>query len=349
MMMQTTSTVNAKPPLPSEHSLGDDSRFCAEDGSLTITSRSNWLLAIDAAYAQYFSAITEHNKAYQQLLLLPGTLIKKERRTTITLLSGLAENGSGPHYSFMLKVYRYPDISIMRTAMRMAKAEREYLGLRQCQVLGIPVAQPVGFGVERGLARTVRSCFVITRFIEDSVDFRALLKQRDEWKFGRCEQTVHILRQLGQHLHRLHEERFFLTNPTPRNVLIRNAETVSPEAMFIDPVSARFLPSGLPARYGQRVDLGALFGPLLRHTGKDILEPFLDTYLPDPIGRTPVGLRRFIIKAARVHNNRTVFAWASHKIHRTIKRCARTLRGERYQNKKGGRSMHGQKDSGSIQ
>jgi hypothetical protein len=341
MVKQATTTVDSKPNSPSGHILGADGRICAEESSLAITSWSNWLVAIDTVYAQYFSTVTENNEAYCQFLSLPGTLIKEEQRTTITLLSRLAENGNGPPCSFMLKVYRYPHISTLHTAMQMAKAEREYRGLRQCQVLGIPVAQPVGFGVERGLARTVRSCFVITRFIEDSVDFRAWLKQRDEWKFGRCEQTVHILRQLGQHLHRLHEERFFLTNPTPRNILIRNAETACLEAMFIDPVRARFLPSGLLARYGQRMDLGALIGPLLRHTSEDILEFFLDTYLPDPIGRTPVGLRRFILKAARVHNNRTVLAWASHRIHRAIRRRMRTLRGEKYQNEKGERSLHG--------
>ena len=135
--------------------------------------RSNWLVAIDADYAPYFSAITAHDDGYRRLLSQPDSILKDERMTSVMLLSRSSEERHGERSSFVLKVYRFPGIAVLGTLMRTSIAEREYRGLSQCRALGIPVARPVGFGIERGFGRMLRSCFVVTGLVENSVDLRA--------------------------------------------------------------------------------------------------------------------------------------------------------------------------------
>ncbi|UCD56115.1 MAG: hypothetical protein JSV16_09725 [Candidatus Hydrogenedentota bacterium] len=276
-------------------------------------------MAINRDYVQYFPAATSHNDAYRDFLSLTGTLMKEEARTSITLLSRSGDSGSGTPLSFVLKVYRYPHITRIRTIKQISIAEREYRGLQQCQLYGVPVAQPVGFGVERGLGGMVRSCFVVTRLVEDTVSFKAWLNQKDERKFERHAPTAYVMQQIGQYLRRLHENRFFLMRPAPKNILLRDTATARPQPLFIDLAYARSFPLYLAPQCGQRVDFGLLFGPFLRWSYEDVLEPFLEMYLPDPFGRTPAELRQFILRAARIHKNRTPLTWASHRIHRAIR------------------------------
>lgn len=313
----------------SSHFLGKLGNLSDEEGGLAIASGWRWLVAIDKAYVHYFSEFLEHGEAYKKFISMNGRLMKDEWRTTITLLSRAARNGGCPSYSFVFKEYLYPNITGIRTFMQVAKALREYRGLRQCQIFGIPVAQPVGFGVQRHPTGMIRSCFIVSRFIHNAIDFRAWLKGRDQSDLEHCTQLVSILGQLGRHLHRLHEKRFFLTKPTPRNILIRDSGTSLPKAMFVDPVRAQFLFPKMAARYGQAIDIGALFGPLLRRTGAGVLDPFLETYLPDPLGRSTSRLRKFIIRSALAHNKKTVFAWVSHRIHRVLRRPIRMVLGRR--------------------
>jgi len=292
----------------------------ADGDSLAVMAQSNWLVAIDPTYMQFFSAGITSDNAYRWFLSLTGTHMKKERDRTITVLSGSDVNGCGTCPSFVLKASRYSNPFRSYTLGQTATAEREYRGFKQCGLLGIPVAEPVCFGVERGRGGTVRSCFFATRLVEESIDFRAWLRQRDEWKHERHEQTSRIIRTVGRHLRKAHEKRFFLMRPAPKNILLCDAETPEPKVMFIDLALARLFPLRLAARWGQRVDFGWLFGPFLRWNFNEILEPFLETYLPDPFGQTPEELRRSILQAARIRKNRTMLAWASHKIHRRLRR-----------------------------
>lgn len=289
-----------------------------------ITERSNWVVTIDADYVPHFSAVTAHDDGYHRLLSQSDSILKDERMTSVMLLSRSSEERHGERSRFVLKVYRFPGIAALGTLMRTSIAEREYRGLRQCRTLDIPAARPVGFGIEKGIGRTLRSCFVITGLVENSVDLRAWLKQCDGWNSERHEQAANIMRQLGLHLHRLHEQRFFLMRPTPRNILLLKAETRHPEPLFIDQPYARFFRSRLRAGYGQRMDLGQLFGSFLRYSSEDILDPFLETYMPDPFGRTSDGLKQLILRAAAVHDNRTLVSSITHQVHRFTRRLGRT-------------------------
>ncbi|RJP70596.1 MAG: hypothetical protein C4532_09045 [Candidatus Abyssobacteria bacterium SURF_17] len=229
--------------------------------------------------------------------------------------------------SFVFKVYHYSLIAGISTVRQMSKAEQEFRGLHQCQNLGVPAAQPVGFGTLSGRCGMHRSCFVMTRFVENAIDFRNWLNEKDKWRITGRQSKATIMEQLGVHLRRLHEERFFLMRPSPKNILICDAGTTQPKPMFIDLAYARFFTSELLARHAQRIDLGRLFGPLLRRREYDLLDSFLGTYLPDPFGRTCEDLRRLIVRAARVQSNRTPFSWVSNRIQRTsIRRIRRAVR-----------------------
>jgi tRNA A-37 threonylcarbamoyl transferase component Bud32 len=305
-----------------------DSDFCKRilidsDGLATVAS-SRWLVAIDESYMPFFSSVfSKHGEIYTKFPALNGRPIKEEKRTLVKILSRMSDTGSSGPMAFVLKEYRYPHLTRIGTIRQLPKAEREYRSLRKCQELGIPTAQPVGFGTRLGRCGTFPASFVITRLVEDAVDLRNWLKEKDKWKIRDRQGKANIMGQLGRYLKRLHEERFFLMRPSPKNILICNDGTL----MFIDLAYARSLPSELPARYAQRIDLGRLFGPLLRRRGEDFVDPFLEAYLPDPFGRTPEALRNLIEHIAKVQSNRTPFSWASNKIQRaSIRRIRRAIK-----------------------
>jgi hypothetical protein len=62
--------------------------------------------------------------------------------------------------------------------------------------------------------------------------------------------------------------------PTLRNILLCDTDTPYPNPIFVDLAYSLSLTLSLRARYGQRVDLENLFGPLLRRNGNQAIEPF---------------------------------------------------------------------------
>lgn len=302
--------------------------FSINNDGLAIVAKANWLVAIDESYLPFFSSVfSKHSEVYEKFPALNGRPIKEEKRTLVKILSRMSDNGCSEPMSFVLKEYRYPHLTRLSTIRQMPKAEREFCGLRKCQQLGVPTAQPVGFGTRMGRCGTFPASFVITRLVENAVDFRTWLEEKDKWKIRDRQGKANIMGQLGRHLKRLHEERFFLMRPSPKNILICDADTSQLKPMFIDLAYARSIPSELLARYAQRIDLGRLFGPLLRRRGDHFIEPFVEAYLPDPFGRPPEALKSLIVHLARVQSNRTPFSWVSNKIQRTsIRRIRRAVK-----------------------
>ena len=202
----------------------------------------------------------------------------------------------------------------LRTWWRIPKAEREYWNLRRFMTLGIPVVEPVGFGVEKGWTGMTRSCFLITRMVEDAVDLRTWV-YRNMTRKDRLDKVINtVVSTLGHYLHQLHEMRFFILNPNVRNILVSGVDTKEPEVRFLDLVLARFLDVGPLARWGQKRDFGSLFGFLLRNSSEKLVDTFLGTYLPDPLGRSREIVRRDLIRAVQRHNNKTPITWLSYSM-----------------------------------
>jgi hypothetical protein len=169
-----------------------------------------------------------------------------------------------------------------------------------------------------------RSCFLITRLVEDAVDLRTWV-YRNKTRKERSDKVVNtVVRKLGHYLHQLHVMRFFILNPNVRNILVSGVDTRDPDVRFLDLVLARFLDVGPLARWGQKKDFGSLFGFLFRYGSEKIVDTFLETYLPDPLGQSREKVRRNIIRAVYKHNNKTPIAWTSYIMKRAVKSLKRT-------------------------
>ncbi len=282
-------------------------------------------LNLDDPFVRDFPPSSDVDDYYRKLVSHHRHVLKEESRTRILLLRSSKQRGHGKSYSYVLKVYRYMHVYSLRTWWRIPKAEREYWNLRRFMMLGIPAVEPVGFGVEKGWAGMTRSCFLITRLVEDAVDLRAWVYRNKERK-DRSDKVVNkVARKLGSYLHQLHEMRFFILNPNVRNILIQGVDTKDPKVRFLDLVLARFLDVGPLARWGQKKDFGSLFGFLLRNGSEKIVDTFLETYLPDPLGRSRETVRRDIIRAVQKHNNKTPIAWTTYTMKRAVKNLKRTV------------------------
>jgi hypothetical protein len=279
------------------------------------TAQRGWRIVIDDIYLPCFSSFMASDNAYRKFISVEGTPIKEEKLTSVKRFCGTNRAEDSNTQSFVIKVYRYPGLFSATTILQTPQAEREYRALQHCGKLGIPVARPVGFGVQRGFGGTVLSCFLVTACMDDTVDFRKWLQQKEKSRDIQRARSAHILRQVGAHLRKIHAERFFLLTPSPKNILLQNPNTPAPTPVFIDIPGARRLRPLSLARYGQYLDLRRLFGLLVRHLGEDILEPFLETYLPDPLGRPDAALRRLILRAARAQSNKTPLSRLTGKIH----------------------------------
>ena len=78
--------------------------------------------------------------------------------------------GAGAGKTFVLKTYAYPFLPRIRTGFRISKAEQEFNGLLHLSKLGIPAVEPVAFGTERTRLGFVRSCFLITVFVDGAAN-----------------------------------------------------------------------------------------------------------------------------------------------------------------------------------
>lgn len=257
-------------------------------------------------------------RTYADFAGVRGTVLQAKRRTDVILFSRPEPRpgAASGEARLVLKLYRNPHLSGILTRGKPSVSEREYRSLVRCRALGVPAVEPVAFGAERTAAGTVRSSFIITRLLEDSVDLRRWVREHPDAVRAGHPRARMILQELGVHVRRLHENRFFLRSPTLRNILVHGAEEERPRLAFVDIPDAGFVRDEARARKAQARDLGAIFGPLLRETGVEIFEPFLETYLP--VGLAPDGaeLRGRILHAARVHNNQTPGAAFRRRLHK---------------------------------
>ena len=295
---------------------------------MKILSGKSCYLNLDDSFARDFPPSRDVDNYYHKLVSNSGQPLKEESRTRILLLKSSKVGSHGEAHSYVLKVYRYMHIYSIRTWWRIPKGQREHWNLRRFMKLGIPVVEPVAFGIEKGWAGMTRSCFLITRLVEDATDLRTWVYRNQERK-DESDKVVHkVVRKLGYYLHQLHDMRFFILNPNVRNILIRDVDTGDPDVRFLDLVLARFLDMGPLARWGQKRDLGSLFGFLIRYGNENIVDTFLETYLPDPLGRSKETVRRDIIRAVQKHNNKTPIAWTTYTTKRALKSLKQTVLGK---------------------
>ncbi|MCK5194309.1 MAG: hypothetical protein KAQ71_10890 [Desulfobulbaceae bacterium] len=282
-------------------------------------------LNLDDSFVRDFPPSRDVDDYYRKLLSHHGQVIKEESRTRIVLLRSANKRKHGRSSPYVLKVYRYMHVYRLRTWWRIPKAKREYWNLRRFMTLGIPAVQPVGFSVEKGRTGMIRSCFLITRLVEDAVDLSTWV-YRNKTRKDRSDKVINtVVRILGHYLHQLHEMCFFIQNPKARNILVSGVDTRDPEVRFLDLVLARFLDVGPLARWGQKKDFGSLFGFLLRNSSEKIVDTFLETYLPDPLGRSRELVRRDIMRAVQRNNNKTPITWTSYAMKRAVKKLIRTV------------------------
>jgi hypothetical protein len=285
-------------------------------------------LNLDDPFVRDFPLLSDVDAYYHSLLSHDGKVLKEESRTRILLLRSSNKRKHGESHPYVLKVYRYMHVYSLRASWRIPKAEREYWNLRRFMTLGIPAVEPMGFGVEKGRAGMTRSCFLITRLVEDATDLRTWVYYNQERK-NELDKVVHkAVKKLGYYLHQLHEMRFFVLNPNVRNILISSVDTGDPDVHFLDLVLARFLDIGPLARWGQKKDFGSLFGFLFRYGSEKVVDAFLETYLPDPLGHSQEVVRRDIIRAVQKHNNKTPIAWTTFTMKRALKSLKRTVVGK---------------------
>jgi hypothetical protein len=253
---------------------------------------------------------------YRDFVDSPGECLKAEPRTRITLL-GRPVNGpdGGTLRKFILKTYRYPLFLRFRTAFDTAKAEREFNAFINLERLGIPAAEPVAFGVEKTLFGSVRSCFVVTAYVEETTNLSAHRKshKRIRSEIGTQYGDV-ILRQIGERLRRIHQARFFLLTMSSKNILLRRPIGQSVETLFIDLPYARTLRWQPLARWAQKRDIAVFLGSFLLHPMDLTHSPFYEAYLPDPLGGSDQDLVHRVGRSVKVRQNKTRLSLWSHRI-----------------------------------
>lgn len=257
---------------------------------------------------------------YGAFLNALGKSLKREQRTLVTIIQrpyqGSPVEGVS---SFVLKVYKYPFLPRIRTGFQISKAEREFHSLRYLNEMGIGAAQAVGYGVERDLLGFVRSCFVITQLVDDSINLSqwyAELGSQEKLDARRVDQ---VFTQLGRMFRRLHEARFFLFTAKSKNILLRNDAHRADEIFFIDIPYARTLKWRPLARWAQARDIGVLLGNVTAPLSDRAIEVFYQAYLPDPLGLPAKTVKRRALRQMRAKQNRTpISRWVNNIKRRLI-------------------------------
>ena len=259
------------------------------------------------AFANYFPAAEFSH--YGAFLTARGRSLKRERRTRVTVIHRpLQDSAPDQVDSFVLKVYKYPFLPRIRTGFQISKAEREFESLRYLNEMGIGAAQPVGYGVERTALGFVRSCFIITQFIDDSINLSELYRELERQKHLDVKRVGELFTQLGEVFRRLHQARFFLFTAKSKNILIRNFLKRSDEIFLIDLPYARTLRWRLLARWAQARDLGVLFANVAAPLTDTAIELFYRAYLPDPLGFSSEAVRYYALRQMRSKKNGTVIS-----------------------------------------
>jgi hypothetical protein len=192
--------------------------------------------------------------------------------------------------------------------------------LRYLNQQGVPAAEPVAFGVERTRLGFVRSCFVITGFVEGAVNLSRWRSESSQQQPPNTEQNHFLLRQLGTMFRRLHDVRFFLFTAKTKNVLIRGESTRSPEIFFVDTPYARTLRWRPIARWAQGRDLGLFLGNFCPALTESETTAFYEGYLPDALGGSAATLRRYTQRAMRSKQNLTPISALVHGLKRNLRR-----------------------------
>ena len=264
------------------------------DESQTGSFKKRFKVVIRTPYGAVTAPCSGHPAPYDCLTEKAGVAIKHEKRTRINLWET-------PERALFFKHYLYFGLSQVRTIGSMPKAEREYLTLGYLRHLKIPCVEAAGWGVRWNRAGGVQRCFILTVKEENTLDFRAWLSQTAAEATFR-DRAAFILKTLGGYFRQLHTQGFFLLRPNTRNVLIRDPKSPEPVILFLDQPYARFL-SGPGALWGQLKDLSTLLGGALRHLEASGIDDFLETYLPDPLGRPAEALRRRLLLALRARES----------------------------------------------
>jgi len=265
---------------------------------------------IAEAFASYFP-VAEFPE-YGAFLAVLGSSLKREGRTLVTIIQRPPQNSPADGVSsFVLKVYKYPFFPRIRTGLQISKAEREFRSLRYLNGIGVGAAQAVGYGVERDSFGFVRSCFIVTRFIHDSINLSQWytgLKRQEKLDGKRVDE---LFTQLGQVFHRLHQAHFFLFTTKPKNILVPDDLDRAGEIFLIDIPYARTLKWRLLARWAQARDIGVLFGNItasLPDIADIAFESFYRAYLPDPLGFGSKAVKRYALRQIQVKQNRTLIS-----------------------------------------
>jgi tRNA A-37 threonylcarbamoyl transferase component Bud32 len=272
-------------------------------------------------FIEYFP-VTEFG-GYEAFAAIRGNVLKRERRTRVVRLrrEGGAR-GSEQERWFVFKEYRYPWLPRFRTWLRISKAENEFNSLRQVRELGLPCAEAVAWGVKRTALGLVRSCFIVTSFVENSVTLSEYaIKDRSH---GAADERRTICNILGRNLRRLHEARLFLFTAKPKNILLRRGKAGT-ELFFIDLPYARFLRWQPLARWAQAKDLAMMLANYLPRLPDNEVRPFYEAYLPDPLGNCDDSVRKRVERAVRVRLNQTLLSAFVHRLRRGARQVRASL------------------------
>ncbi len=278
------------------------------------------------AFASYFPvAEFPHYGAFLNAL---GSSLKRERRTLVTIIQrprqGSPYDGVS---SFVLKIYRYPFLPRIRTGFQISKAEREFDSLRYLNGLGIGAAHAVGYGVERDSLGLVRSCFIITRFVDDSINLSQWYTELELQKKIDAKRVEQVFTQLGRMFRRLHQAHFFLFTAKSKNILLRSGLDRADELFLIDIPYARTLKWRLLVHWAQARDLGVLFANVPASLSNTAIESFYQTYLPDPLGMPAKNVRRHARRQMRVKQNRTLISrWVNNIKRPLIGKASQVIR-----------------------
>jgi tRNA A-37 threonylcarbamoyl transferase component Bud32 len=246
---------------------------------------------------------------YEAFLNAPGEQLKREQRTLVTIIHRPRQSSSvDGSSSFVLKVYKYPFLPRIRTGFQTSKAEREFQSLRYLNEMGIGAAQAVGYGVERDSLGFVRSCFIITRLVEDSINLSQWYAKLGSLEKLDARKVDQVFTQLGRMFRRLHQARFFLFTAKSKNILLRNDMHRADGIFLIDIPYARTLKWRLLARWAQARDIGVLLGNVTASLSDRAIELFYQAYLPDPLGSPSKTVRRHALRQMRAKQNRTLIS-----------------------------------------
>jgi hypothetical protein len=272
---------------------------------------------IAAEYADYFPAVDFPD--YGAFLAVLGSAVKRERRTLVTIVQRSREGFPVDEVSsFVLKVYKYPVLPRLRTALQISKAEREFNGLRYLNEIGIGAAQAVGYGVQRDAFGFVCSCFVITRFIDDSINLAKWYTEVNDQDELDGKRVDAVFTELGRILRRLHRAHFFLFTAKSKNILISKHHARADQLFLIDLPYARTLPWRIFARWAQARDIGVLLGNVATSLSERAIELFYRSYLPDPLGYSAKAVRRYALRQMRAKQNRTAISRWVHNMKRRL-------------------------------